>query len=120
MENQALKSEERRTSPVRRRGAADLCRGFMESEGWAILFAFARGEPQRAIVRSRITGKAAEVKVTPDIDQRATAIKIITAYGYGRPAELARADDSGRTVTDLLLEAFKQQSSNEPTTAGPE
>lgn len=93
--------------------AADACRAFMEAEGWTQVFDLARGVPQRMLVTktSRITGKTRtiEVKVTPDTDQRITAYKFITSYGYGRPAELAHADDSGRTVTDLLLAALRPQ-----------
>jgi hypothetical protein len=100
-------------TPVHKtRFAAELCRRFMEDQGWEQVFAIARGEPQRALVRHGFSGKVQEVKITPDLDQRLTAYKFVTSYGYGRPAELADPD-SGRTVTDLLLQALRPSGSHE-------
>lgn len=96
--------------------AADACRTFMENEGWTQVFDIAKGTPQRMLVskKNKLTGaiKTVEIKVTPDLDQRLTAYKFVTSYGYGRPAELAYADDSGRTVTDLLLQALRPDRNN--------
>lgn len=97
-----------------KRSAADLCRTFMEQEGWLQVFDIARGNPYRALVKTGGFGrpKAAEVTITPDLDQRLAAYKLVTAYGYGRPAELADPD-SGRTVTDLLLNALRPSGRDE-------
>lgn len=99
----------------RKAGAAEICRTFMENEGWLQLERIARGEPYVAWVRGAgfAVHKSVRVQLTPDLDQRLTALKLLTAYGYGRPAELASADDSGRTVTDLLLAALRPQGHNE-------
>ena len=102
--------------PTRRAGAADLCRQFMENEGWAQVFALARGEPQTMLVskRNRLTGavKTVQVKVTPDADQRLAAYKLVTSYGYGRPSEIGDPD-TGRSVTDMLVEALRPARDNE-------
>lgn len=93
-----------------RKGAADLCRTFMETEGWKRLFAIARGEPQTLFVRNRWTGKPEKIILTPSFDEQLKASQLVAAYGYGRPAELADPD-TGRTVTDLLLEALSGRDS---------
>lgn len=116
METPDLRAGVPAPKPKRTVGAAGICQGFMESGGWLSLFEIAGGRPYKMLVYSKLTGRPREVLVTPDADQRLQAIKLITSYAYGRPAELARSDDSGRTVTDLLLAALRPNRDNE---AGP-
>lgn len=95
------------SGPGKRPGAAALCRSFMENEGWLQLFRIARGESHRCWIKTQFGTK--EATITPDFDTRLTAYRHICSYGYGRPAELARADDSGQSVTDALIASIRSQ-----------
>ena len=103
MEPQKPIATKENTRAYRRKGAADLCRTFMENEGWAQLFQIARGEACKGWVKTAFGTK--QGVLAPDFNERLAAFRLVTSYGYGRPAE--RADpDTGRSVTDLLIQAL--------------
>lgn len=98
--------QEPREARAKSKGAAALCRAFMEGQGWLGLFRIANGEPHKYWAKKAFGGSE-EVCLTPDFDSRLAAYRLITSYGYGKPAELASSDDSGRSVTDALLESLR-------------
>lgn len=121
MEEQAKASgHPRRPSEIGRRnpGAADLCRAFMESDGWRDLFDLAKGQETTAWVRTPFGSK--KVRVTPTVDERLTALKFVASYGYGRPRESLDLTSNGRSVTNFLLSAFGQAAGPGVPEEGPE
>lgn len=116
MENQAQEPGRR----GRTKGAADLCAQFMENSGWQGLFDIAEGKPVRRLIKSRFTQKQIEVLASPEIADRLTAFRLICAYGYGRPREQLDLTSNGRTITDLVLSAVRQRTSDDVPAAGAE
>ncbi len=79
------------------------CKEFAEREGYQRLIGLARGESYR------VTRNGQDVDLYPDLDLIFESLKLLMAYGIGKPAQLLNVTHNVESLADWVAVHFASQ-----------
>ncbi len=78
-----------------------ICQEFAEKEGFQRLIEIARGQSYRVLRDGK------EIELNPDLDLIFEALKLLLAYGIGKPAQLLNVTHKVESLADWAHQYFE-------------